>query len=118
MGRLARVNEQVRMAVSRIIQEELKDPRLGFVTVMRAEVSADLQHAHIHVSCMGSPEAQERTLSALASASGFVRKRLGECLRLRYTPAVAFHLDRSVDAQFKLQETLDRLHRTTHHETP
>ena len=109
MGRLDRVNEQVRMDVSRMMLEELKDPRVGFVTVMRAEVSADLQHAHIYVSCMGTPEEQERTLTALTSASGFVRRLLGERIRLRYTPAVVFHLDHSVDDQFRIQQTLDQL---------
>ena len=114
MSRLARVAEQVRAEVSHIIQEELKDPRVGFVTVMRAEVSADLQHAHVHVSCLGAPEEQERTLAALTSARGFVRKLIGTRIRLRYTPEIVFHLDHSVDAQFKMQETLDRLR----HESP
>ena len=109
MGRLERVNEQMKMEVSRMLQDELKDPRLGFATVMRAEVSADLQHAHIYVSCLGSPTEQERTMDALTSARGFVRKLVGERIRLRYTPEIIFHLDESLDAQFRIQAALDRL---------
>ena len=109
MGRLERVNEQMKVEISRILQEELKDPRLGFTTVMRAEVSADLQHAHIYVSCLGSPTEQERTMAALTSAQGFVRRLIGERIRLRYTPEIAFHLDQSLEAQFRIQAALDRL---------
>ena len=111
MGRLERVNEQMKMEVSRIIQEELKDPRVGFVTVMRAEVSADLQHARVFVSCLGTPAEQTRTMAALTSARGFVRKLIGERIRMRYTPEIIFHLDQSLDVQFRMQETLDRLHK-------
>lgn len=129
MDRLDRVNEQMRMAVSDIIQQEITDPRIGFVTIMRAEVSADLQHAHIYVSCLGTPAEQERTLAALASGRGFVRKLIGARIRMRYTPEMVFHLDHSVDAQFKMQAMLDQLHqppqspdlpapRPTHDETP
>ena len=109
MGRLERVAEQIKIEVSQIILEELKDPRLGFVTVMRAEVSADLQHAHVYVSCLGTVAQQELTLAALMSARGFVRKLIGERIRMRYTPEITFHLDQSVDLQFRIQETLDRL---------
>ena len=110
MGRLERVNEQLRMEIGNmILREELQDPRVGFVTVMRADVSADLQHAHVYVSCLGAPAEQERTLAALVSAGGFVRKLIGQRIRLRYTPEIVFHLDHSVDAQFRMQDTLDRL---------
>ena len=111
MGRLERVNEQMKIEVSRIIQEELKDPRVGFVTVMRAEVSADLQHAHLYVSCLGTPAEQERTMTALTSGRGFVRRMIGERIRLRYTPEIVFHLDRSLDDQFRIQDTLERIRR-------
>ena len=96
--------------MSRIIQEELKDPRMGFVTVTRAEVTADLRYAHVYVSCLGTPLEQERTFTALTSGRGFVRKLIGERIRLRYTPEITFHLDQSLDAQFRIQATLDRLH--------
>ena len=111
MGRLERVNEHMKVEVSRIIQEELKDPRVGFVTVMRAEVSADLQHAHLYVSCLGTPAEQERTMTALTSGRGFVRRMIGERIRLRYTPEIVFHLDHSLDDQFRIQDTLERIRR-------
>ena len=111
MGRLDRIAEQLKVEVSRILLEEIKDPRLGFITVMRADISADLQHAHVYVSCLGTPAEQERTLAALTSARGFVRKLVGERIRMRYTPEITFHLDQSVDAQFRIQRALDELHK-------
>ena len=111
MSRSERVNEQLRIEVSRMLLAELKDPRIGFVTVMRAEVSADLQHAHVYVSCLGAPAAQDKTLAALVSARGFVRKLVGARVRMRYTPEINFHLDHSVDDQFRIQAALDRMHK-------
>ena len=109
MSRLPRVNEQIKIEVSQILQEELKDPRLGFLTVMRAEVTPDLQHAHVYVSCLGEPAVQTKTLAALRSAEGFVRRLIGQRLRLRYTPEIMFHLDHSIDDQFRIQQALDLL---------
>jgi len=111
MGRVERVAEQLKVEVSRILLEELKDPRLGFVTVMHADISADLQHAHVSVSCLGTEEERASTLAALTQARGFIRKLIGQRIRLRYTPELTFHLDRSLDAQFRIQETLNRLHK-------
>jgi ribosome-binding factor A len=109
MGRIERVAEQIRQEVGHILQEELHDPRRGFLTVIHATVSADLQHAHIAVSCLGTPQQRDEALEALTSASGYVRKLLGQRLRLRYTPDVTFHIDTSVDEQFRMQETIDQL---------
>ena len=113
MGRLDRVTEQLKVEVSAILREEIKDPRVGFITVMRTSMSADLQHAHIYVSVLGTTAQQERALKALTSASGFVRKLVGDRIRLRYTPELTFHLDRSLDDQFRIQAALDRLHKET-----
>src|SRR5947209_9776181 len=94
--RLARINEVVRETAATAILFELQDPRVKNVTVTRAEVSADLQHAKVYVSVMGSPAEQQRCLSGLKHAAGFVQSKLGSRLKTRFTPTVAFVLDQGV----------------------
>lgn len=93
-----------------VIQEELKDPRVGFITVIRAEVTDDLRQAKIYVSIFGTPEEQEETLKTLTRAAGFIRAQIGRRMRLRYLPEVVFKHDHSmqhVDRIFKILKDLD-----------
>jgi ribosome-binding factor A len=94
--RLARVAEAIRETASETILFELSDPRVRGVTVTRAEVSADLQHAKVYVSIMGSPKEQQVCLSALKHARGFLQKKVGDRLQVRYTPQIQFVLDKGV----------------------
>jgi ribosome-binding factor A len=94
--RVARVSEAIREAASEAILFEIKDPRVKFTTVTRAEVSADLQHAKIYVSVMGSERDRNLTLHGLRSAAGFIQSRIGERMRSRYVPIVEFVLDEGV----------------------
>jgi ribosome-binding factor A len=94
--RLARVAEAVREAASETILFELKDPRVKDVTVTRAEVSADLQHAKIFVSIMGDEKQQELCLHGLRHAAGFLQRKIGDRIQTRYTPAVTFVLDKGI----------------------
>lgn len=94
--RLARVAEAIREAASEAILFELKDPRVKFTTVTRAEVSADLQHAKVYVSVMGSDRDRTLTLHGLRSAAGFIQSKLGERMRTRYVPVLEFVLDEGV----------------------
>lgn len=94
--RLARVSEAIREAASEAILFELKDPRIKFTTVTRAEVSADLQHAKVYVSVMGSDRDRNLTLHGLKSAAGFIQSKLGERMRTRYVPVLEFVLDEGV----------------------
>jgi ribosome-binding factor A len=91
--RLARVSEAIREVASEAILFELRDPRIKFVTVTRAEVSADLQHAKVYVSVMGSEQDRKLTMHGLKSASGFIQSKLAERMKTRYVPAVHFFLD-------------------------
>lgn len=94
-----------------ILKEELKDPRVGFVTLTGVDLSPDLRHAKIHASIMGSASEREDTLKALNHASGFVRSQVGRRIRLRYTPQIAFVLDDSiqhVDRIFRLLNEIKR----------
>jgi ribosome-binding factor A len=94
--RLERVAEVVREVAAETILFELRDPRVKMVTVTRAEVSGDLQHAKVYVSVMGSEREAQLTLHGLHSAAGFVQKKLADRLTMRYVPAVSFVLDKGV----------------------
>lgn len=94
--RLARVNEVVRETAANAILFELKDPRVKGVTVTRAEVSADLQHAKVFVSVMGTEKEQQLTLHGLKSAAGFIQTRLAKELTTRYVPHITFVVDEGV----------------------
>lgn len=94
--RLARVAEVVREVASETILFELQDPRIKGVTVTRAEVSADLQHAKVYVSLMGSAQEQKLCMHALKHAAGFIQSKLGSRLKTRFTPTIGFILDEGV----------------------
>jgi len=94
--RLERVAEVVREVAAETILFEMRDPRVKMVTVTRAEVSGDLQHAKIYVSVMGSEREAELTMHGLRSAAGFVQKKLADRLTMRHVPAVSFILDKGV----------------------
>jgi ribosome-binding factor A len=94
--RLERVAEVVREVAAETILFELRDPRVKMVTVTRAEVSGDLQHAKVYVSVMGSEREAQLTLHGLTSAAGFVQKKLADRLTTRYVPAISFVLDKGV----------------------
>src|SRR5437773_6155552 len=94
--RLARVAEAIREVASETILFELRDPRIKGVTVTRAEVSGDLQHAKVYVSIMGSPKEEQLALHGLRHAAGFIQSKLASRLQTRFTPAIAFILDQGV----------------------
>ena len=94
--RLARVAEAIREAASEAILFQIKDPRVKFTTVTRAEVSADLQHAKVYVSVMGSERQQQLALHGLQHAAGFVQAKLADRLQTRFTPVLTFVLDKGV----------------------
>ena len=94
--RLARVAEVIREVASEAILYELKDPRIKFTTVTRAEVSADLQHAKVYVSVMGSDRDRSLTLHGLKSAAGFIQSKVGDRMKSRYVPILEFVLDEGV----------------------
>lgn len=104
--RVNRVGEQIKKEISDIIQNELKDPRIGFVTVTEVEVTGDLQMAKVFVSVLGSEEQKQETLKALRKAVGFIRSEVGKRVRLRLTPEVIFQLDTSLDYSTRIQEVL------------
>src|SRR6202021_801346 len=91
--RLARVSEAIREVAANAILFDIKDPRVKNVTVTRAEVSADLQHAKVYVSIMGTEKEQQLTMHGLRSAAGFVQTKVADRLTSRYVPHITFILD-------------------------
>jgi ribosome-binding factor A len=104
------VAEEIQHIVSYLIQRELKDPRLGFVTVTRVEVSRDLKYARVFVSVMGTPEEQKDSMAALNSARGFVRHEVATRLTTRSVPEVQFKLDRGLEYSDRINRLLTELH--------
>lgn len=111
--RLARVNEVIRETAANAILSEIKDPRVKNVTVTRAEVSADLQHAKVFVSVMGSEKDQKLTMRGLKSAAAFVQTKVADRLTTRYVPHITFVLDegvkKSVEIARMIREENERL---------
>jgi ribosome-binding factor A len=105
--RLARVAEAIRETASETILFELSDPRVKMVTVTRAEVSGDLQHAKIYVSIMGTPAEQKLTLHGLKHATGFVQAKLAKRLQTRFTPAIQFVLDHGVKHSIEMTRLIN-----------
>ncbi|HHV44404.1 MAG TPA: 30S ribosome-binding factor RbfA [Firmicutes bacterium] len=97
MQRVEKVREAIRQEASDIIMRNLKDPRVGFVTVTDVEVTGDLRQVKIFVSVYGDEEERKATMEGLKSATGFVRSELGKRIRLRHTPEVSFCFDESIE---------------------
>jgi ribosome-binding factor A len=105
--RVARVAEVIREVASETILFELRDPRVKGVTVTRAEVAADLQHAKVYVSIMGSAGEQELCMHALRHAAGFVQSKLGSRLKTRFTPVIRFVLDEGVKKSIEITRLIN-----------
>src|SRR4051812_18064074 len=105
--RLARVSEAIREVASETILFEMSDPRVKRVTVTRAEVSGDLQHAKIYVSIMGSEKEQALTMHGLRHATGFIQSKLARRLQTRFTPVVTFVLDEGVKKSLEMTRLIN-----------
>jgi ribosome-binding factor A len=101
-----KVQELMKQEISQIILRELKDPRIGFVTVTSVECTGDLREAKVYVSLMGSESQVKACWSGLNSSLGFIRREIGKRIRLRVTPELSFALDKSLDYSAHIQELL------------
>jgi ribosome-binding factor A len=107
--RLDRVNQLIREEISLLLQRELKDPRLGFITVTAVETTPDLRSAKVFVSVLGDDQQWAASLSALSGARGFIRNWLRQHLDLRVTPDLSFRADRSLEHAARIQQLLRQL---------
>jgi ribosome-binding factor A len=108
--RAARLAEEIREEVADIVARRLKDPRIGFVTITRVELSADQALARVLFSVLGEAADRKATLAGLSQAQGFVRRELGQRIRLRHTPQVLFEYDKGLDAADRVVRLLDEVH--------
>ncbi|ANY69631.1 30S ribosome-binding factor RbfA [Paenibacillus algorifonticola] len=107
--RVGRVGEQIKKELSQIIQTEIKDPRVGFITVTGVETSNDLSQAKVYLSVLGSEEQKEETLKAIGRATGFIRSELGKRMRLRHTPVLIFKFDSSIEYGSRIEGILEEI---------
>ena len=105
---MRRVNESVRQVLSEAVGE-LKDPRIGFVTVTGVETSPDLRHARVYVSVFGSEESRQESLAGLDAAHGVLPSRLARELRMKRTPQLAFEYDPTVERGVRMTQLIDEL---------
>lgn len=106
-SRMRRVDEAVRAVLSEAITQEIKDPRVGFVTVTAVKTSPDLRHARVYVSVLGDESSRAESLDGLHSAHGFLQRRIASELRLKHTPTLAFEYDDTVERGIRLSALLD-----------
>lgn len=95
--RANRLAETLKEEISQMIREEIKDPRLGFVTVTAVDVVEDLAHAKVYISVLGSAEEAKESIAILNRAAGYVRGELGKRIRVRHTPEIVFKYDPSIE---------------------
>ncbi len=106
---MARLAQQFQQEIATIIHRELKDPRLGFVTITRVALSKDLSHATVSFSCLGDAQARERSQEALDHSAGFIYGLLKKRFHLKVIPAVRFQYDESIERAIALTETFENL---------
>src|SRR5690349_13745617 len=109
-GRGQRVGELIRHEIAGLLSRGLKDPRIGFVSVMGVEMSKDLHYATVNVSLYGDEKERKSSLIALQNSAGWIRRELGKHLRLRFTPEVRFRTDGSLDQVYALEKVFDEIH--------
>jgi ribosome-binding factor A len=106
-ARMRRVDEAMRKVLGEAVAQELKDPRIGFVTVTDVRTSPDLRHARVYVSVLGTDAEQSATLDGLRSAHGFLQGRVASELRLKRTPELAFELDHTAERAARLERLIE-----------
>ncbi|MGB9185345.1 MAG: 30S ribosome-binding factor RbfA [Solirubrobacteraceae bacterium] len=106
-GRMRRVDQAMRAVLSDAIATDLKDPRVGFVTVTGVKTSPDLRHASVYVSVLGDDPEREESMDGLRSAHGYLQRRVASELTLKHTPSLSFEYDESVDRGMRISEILD-----------
>jgi len=108
-SRTRRVGEQMQRELSELIQRELKDPRVGMITVTGVEVSRDMSHAKVFVTVLGGEQhSVEESLATLGHAAGFLRHELGQRMKLRIIPELHFFYDASVERGAHLSALIDK----------
>ncbi len=112
--RIDRLEGQLQQEIALIIHQQLKDPRLGFVTVIGVELSKDLSHAKVLFSCLGDVEQRQRCQEGLDRSAGFVRSLIKKRFRLKVIPEIHFQYDESIAGSIAISELLDQVKAEEH----
>lgn len=107
--RQGRINHQLKVEISDIIRREIRDPKLGFVTITDAQVTADLRHANVYITIMGDEKAKRDGLRVLQKAAGFIRGEFGRRAHLKTIPEITFKFDTAVDQGVRIFELLQQV---------
>jgi ribosome-binding factor A len=107
--RTERVADLIRQELAQLIQLEVKDPRVGFVTITRLTLTRDLRIARVFVTAPGDPSQQKESLLGLAAAQGYLRRELAHRLRLRHAPVLEFRLDELTESEERIDELLRQI---------
>jgi ribosome-binding factor A len=110
--RTDRLGHEIRVILAELMVRQVKDPRIGFATITRVELTSDLHHARVYVSVLGNADEQEKTLEGLSSAAGFLRHEIGHQLDLWRAPELTFILDHGAEAGERIEMLLQQLHKT------
>jgi len=105
--RMRRVDEAIREVLSDALGHDLKDPRIGFVTVTDVKTSPDLRHARVYVTVLGGQDVREASLAGLQSAHGVLQRRVNAELRMKRTPTLQFVYDDTTDRAMRVEQLLD-----------
>ncbi|MFA5088461.1 MAG: 30S ribosome-binding factor RbfA [Candidatus Omnitrophota bacterium] len=109
MSRIERINQQIKREVGDMLEKEIQDPRVRFVTITGVEVSRDLQYAKISFTVLGDHQKAEIALEGLNQAKGFIRRMIGQRVRMRYTPEPRFVFDQSVEYAARIEQKLEEI---------
>lgn len=104
--RIEKLQELIKQEIGKILLMDIKDSRIGFVTVTGVEMTGDLREAKVFVSIMGNDEQIKSTWEGLQSALGFIRREIGHRIKIRFTPEISFELDKSLDYSDHIQKLL------------
>lgn len=107
--RSERVQEALRQEISKIVLDEIKDPRLGFITITKVELTQDLRYAKIYFSVLGEMKDKTLALKGLNSAKGYIRSLIADRINLRFAPDIAFKIDESLEHTKEIYDLLDRI---------
>ncbi len=118
MSRIDRINQTMKREISLIVHSEVKDPRLEFVSITQVEVSRDLQHARVFFSVLGDQSQAGKAEDGLNSAKGFIRKLVGQRIRMRFTPEIEFIYDRSIEYSARIEQTLEEIRHESEGDSP
>ncbi len=105
-----RVAELVKERIAQLLIKGLKDPRIGFVSVMGVQMSSDLRYANVHVSLYGSETERKASMAGLKHSTGWIRREVGRALKIRCVPEIRFFEDTTLDRVYKLEEVFEQIH--------